>query len=66
MSKRIEDLILADMLANDNGDERGDDFDPDVMDDFDGDGFSDFDPDCREVDDEGDDAAAWLNRRRAA
>ena len=63
----VEDFVLAEMLANDNGDEQGDDFAPDVSDDFDGDGFTDFDPDKREVDEEGnDEAAAWLNRRRAA
>lgn len=61
MFKRMEDVVLAEMLATTDGTERGDDFDADVTDDFDNDGFTDFDPDNQEVG-EDDEAARWLRK----
>jgi hypothetical protein len=66
MSKRIEELVLADMLANDNGSEPTDDFDTDVTDDFDGDGFNEIDDAVpQDRDGKPDEADEWLNRKAA-
>ena len=53
------------MLANDAGEEREDDFDPDVTDDRDMSGFTDFDPDAPQDGVDPDEADTWLSRRAA-
>jgi len=63
------DWVLAEMLANDNGSEQGDDFAPEAASDDHSDGYTDFDPDAPQDGCDDDDEAArwlrWLNRQAA-
>jgi hypothetical protein len=64
-----EEAVLADMLANDTGDDReNDNLDPweDTFNEAFGHiGLTDFDPDAPQDGDDDDEAARWLNRQAA-